>query len=368
MTNELIKPGVRSLAPVGRHLVDARLHRLQWNENPFDFPQDLKEEVLQRLAQAEWSRYPRGARPWPLIERLAQHYGVAGEQIVVSEGSADLIKVLMASLIYPGDGVVMPSPTFLLYRQNAAMHQATVVEVPLDPQTGWALPVEESIEASHRVDARLNVLCAPNNPTGTRYAMEALRRMAMGCRGLLLVDEAYAEFCDQDLTPLLALGNVVLLRTFSKVYAMAGVRVGYLLTSPALATEFQKAVTVFPLSIFSEIVAEVALDHHDRFLALRDAIVVERERVAAALAAIPGLQVFPSSTNFLLVQLHGPKAPLLEFLHRHHSVLISDMAAYPELTDCVRISIGSPAQNDLVVRGFRAHFSTPDNEGDTART
>lgn len=356
MSSDLIKPGVRSLSPVGRHLVDPQLHRLQWNENPFDFPQDLKEEVLQRLAQAEWARYPRGVRPWALIDRLAQHYAVDRKQIVVSEGSADLIKVIMASVVHPGDGVVMPAPTFLLYRQNAAMHQASVAEVELDPGDGWALPVTRFVEQSRQVNARLNVLCAPNNPTGAAYGIDDLRRVAAECRGLVLIDEAYAEFCDQELTPLLELGNVVLLRTFSKVYAMAGVRVGYLLTSPALAAEFQKAVTVFPLSVFSEIVAEVALDHHDRFLVLRDAIVAERERVAAALEQVPGLQVYPSSTNFLLVQLHRPKQPLLDDLQANHGVLISDLAAYPELKDCVRISIGTPAQNDLVVRGFGEHF------------
>ena len=356
MSNDLVKPGIRHLAPVGRHQVDTRLHRMQWNEHPFDFPLDLKEEVLQRMAQVDWARYPVGGRPWALIDRLAQHYGVGPDQVVVSEGSADLIKVIMGSLIHPGDGVVMPSPTFLLYRQNAAMVEAQIAEVPLAPENGWALPVERLVDASWQVNSRLTVLCAPNNPTGTVYAAADLARLAAACQGLLLIDEAYAEFCDQDLTPLLALGNVVLVRTFSKVYAMAGVRVGYLLTSPALAAELQKAVTVFPISVFSEIVAEVALDHHARFLALRDSIVAERERLAAGLAAIPGLQVYPSGTNFLLVQLHGPKQPLLAHLQATHSVLISDMAAYPELQECVRISIGTPAQNDLVLRGVTEHF------------
>lgn len=352
-----IKAGVRGQAPVDRHKVDTRLHRLQWNENPFDFPADLKEEVIHRLSELSWARYPLGLRPWALIDRIAAHTGVQPDQVVVGDGSSDLIRVVMNCVLHPGDTVVMPAPTFLLYRQNARLLQANSVEVHLSPDDDFALPVDELIEAGQVNEARMVVLCAPNNPTGTVYPIAELRRLAEGCTGLLVVDEAYGEFCDQDLTSLLALGNVVLMRTFSKLYAMAGVRVGYALSTAALASEFQKGVNSFPLSVFSEISAEVALDHHDRFLALRDQIVAERERVCAVLGAMPGLHVFSSGTNFILVQLHRPRKELLDYLHGAHDLLLSDMASYPELKECVRISIGTPAQNDLVIRGFKEHFA-----------
>lgn len=351
--HDAIRPGVCALPAPGRSLVDESLHRLQWNESPEDFPADLKEKVLRRMAVLPWSRYPLGGRPWLLIDALAVRMGVAPEQIVVSEGSADLIKAVMAMTLRPGDTVVMPAPTFLLYRQNARMHDAVMVEVPLVAADGYALPVDALAAAAQETQARLVVLCAPNNPTGTIYSESDIRRLAVSIPGLLVVDEAYAEFCDQDLTGLLDLENVLLLRTFSKFYAMAGVRVGYALTSPALAAELQKVVTVFPLSVFSEVAAQVALDEHRRFLALRDRLVAERQRLAAALGILPGVQVHPSGTNFLLVQLGRPKADILDHLLRSYRLLLSDMAAYPELVDCVRISVGTPAQNDLVIQGFR---------------
>jgi len=332
---------------------------MQWNESPQDFPADLKEEVLQRLATLAWSRYPVSGRPWPLIDALAAQLGVTSAQVVVSEGSADLIKAVMAATLRPGDTVVLPAPTFLLYRQNVRLHEATVVDVRLDPATGFALPVDDLIAAAHTHNARLVTLCAPNNPTGTVYAAAELRRLAEAIPALLVIDEAYAEFCDQDLTGLLDLDNVILLRTFSKFYAMAGVRVGYALTSPALAAELQKVITVFPLSIFSEVTALVALAHRVRFLAMRDQTVAERERMAAVLTTLPGVTVYPSGANFLLVQLDRPKQPLLQHLHQQHRVLISDMAAYPELVDCVRISLGTPAQNALVMQGFWDIYGAP---------
>jgi histidinol-phosphate aminotransferase len=206
--------------------------------------------------------------------------------------------------------------------------------------------------AARKHDAPLVVLCAPNNPTGTPISGAALAELAAEIPGILVIDEAYGEFSQQDLTPLLTLGNVILLRTFSKAYAMAGVRVGYALTSAALAAELQKAVTVFPISVFSEMAALVALDHHARFMAVCDQVVSERERLAAALSELPGVHPFTSVTNFLLVQLDCPKHQMIDHLVENHRVLISDMAAYPELVDCVRITIGTPAQNDLVIKGF----------------
>jgi histidinol-phosphate aminotransferase len=279
--HDAIRAGVRAASPIGRSKVDESLHRMQWNESPQDFPADLKEDVLQRLAAQAWSRYPVSGRPWPLIDALATQMRVAPDQVVVSEGSADLIKAVMAAALRPGDAVVLPAPTFLLYRQNVRLHEANVVEIPLDPATGFALPIDALIDAAQTQRARLVTLCAPNNPTGTVYAVSDLRRLAAAIAPtLLVIDEAYAEFCDQDLTGLLDLDNVILLRTFSKFYAMAGVRVGYALTTPALAAELQKVITVFPLSVFSEITALVALEHRARFLSLRDQTVAERARMA----------------------------------------------------------------------------------------
>jgi histidinol-phosphate aminotransferase len=349
---QLIRPGIRNLHAVNRGLVDDSLHRLQWNESPFDYPSDLKEEVMQRLAQLDWARYPRGSRPWTLIDRLAERWRLDPGQVVVSEGSADLIKVIMEAAISPGATVVMPAPTFLLYRQNARMQQANIVEIPLSAAGDYALPVEELALAARKHHAPLVVLCAPNNPTGTPIFGAALAELAAEIPGLLVIDEAYGEFAGQDLTPLLTLGNVILLRTFSKAYAMAGVRVGYALTSPALAEELQKAVTVFPISVFSEMTALVALDHHERFMAVCDQLCAERERLAAALRELPGVRPFTSVTNFILVQLDCPKHQMIEHLIENHKVLISDMAGYPELVDCVRITIGTREQNELVIKGF----------------
>ena len=364
MTNEQqhhwIKPGIRGLPPADSFRVEVHRHRLQWNENPYEFPADLKEIVLERLAEAGWARYPLGLRPWSLIERIAAYRGVSVAQVVAGPGSSDLIRLIMNCVLHPGDNVVLPNPTFLVYRPGVRMMQANSIDVPLRAQDNFALPVDAMIEAAEINEARLVIVCAPNNPTGTVYAIEDLDRIAAGCPGLLLVDAAYSEFSGQDFTPLLAHDNVLLLHTFSKLYAMAGVRVGYVLTGAYLAGQLQKAVSDFPLSVFAEVTAEVALEHNDRFAASRAQILHERDRLADALNEIVGVHVYPSGTNFLLVELNRPKQPLLEYLLHEHSLLVSDLAAYPELGSCVRVSVGTPQENDLVLAGIREFFAQPE--------
>ncbi len=349
-------PSLLNMRPVAHTAIDPTLHRLQWNESPYPFPADLKEEVLARLLQAEWERYPAAMRPFALIDRIAAHLGIDAGRLVVSAGSGDLIRIVLSTLLKPGSVLVEAAPTFVLYRMQATIAGARLVSVPCAAEEGWALPVEALLAAAAAEQANLIAICAPNNPTGTIHPPARVAELAAGAAALglpLVIDEAYLHFNPHDLLPIaLEHENVILLRTLSKAYSMAGVRVGYAVASAAVARELQKVVTSFPLSLFSEITAGVALDHHARFMAQVAQTVAERERLAAALAALPGVHVYPSGTNFLLVHLQAPARPVFDHLLAAHRVLISDNAGYPELPNDLRISIGAPAQNDLVLRGF----------------
>lgn len=351
---ELIGAGLRGLPTVERAEIDESLHRLQWNESAYDFPADLKEEVLQRLATRAWSRYPLGLRPFRLGDALARTLGVGAGRIVVSSGSSEMIRVVMSALLGPGDSVVMPSPTFLHYRRNARILGAHVHECALREADDFALPVEALVDASRADCAKAVVLCAPNNPTGTVYSVEAVARLAAACNCAVVVDEAYLEFSGQDLLPVaLAHPNVILIRTFSKAYRMAGVRVGYAVAAEDVAAHLQKGVNSFALSVFQEVVGEVALEHAGCFAAGAAAVIAERERLAAALRALPGITVFSSGTNFLLVKPAGDAAAIHRHLLEVHHVLVSDNGGYADLAGMLRITVGTRAQNELVVQGVR---------------
>ena len=344
---------ITGLPPVARAEVDESLHRLQWNESAHDFPADLKEEVLQQLAVRAWSRYPLGLRPFRLIDALAQALGVGAGQVVAASGSSEVIRVVMSTLLGPGDAVVMPSPTFLLYRRYARMLGARVHECALKAMNDFALPVDTMIETARAEKARAVVLCAPNNPTGTVYTPEVVAHLAAGCDCAVVVDEAYLEFSGQDLLAVAqAHPNVILIRTFSKAYRMAGARVGYAVSTEEVAAQLQKGVNSFALSVFQEVVAEVALAHGERFVEGVAEVIAERERMATALRALPGVTVFSSGTNFLLVQTEADAGAVYRHLLEAHRVLVSDNDGYPDLAGMLRVTVGTREENELVVRGF----------------
>jgi histidinol-phosphate aminotransferase len=352
---EHLKTSVRNAPPRGRTSVAGYAHRLQWNENPFDFPEDLKEEVLRRFSTVAWSRYPTELRPEALLEAIAVHNGVDKTMVAAGAGSSAMINAALDVVIAPGNHMVIPSPTFLLYRGAAMLRGAELHQIPTRAADEFALPVDDLIVCARTNEAKLIALCAPNNPTGTVYALDDLRSLADESAALLLIDEAYGEFCGQDLRPLLTeFENVVILRTFSKAYALAGQRIGYALGHPDVIAAIDRVNIPFPVSTFSAMAAMVALENSERFLATTAAIVAERDRLSQALGALPGLHVFPSGANFLLVQFDRSPKAIMETLRDECDLLVSDMAGYPELTNCLRISIGTPEENAWVLDAVTA--------------
>lgn len=356
---ELILPTVRAQKARGRWTINEIDHRLHWNEHPFDLPAELRNEILQRLEARQWSTYPE-FRPYSVIDGLAEFCDLQSDQIIVMPSSSALIRLIFSAIISVGDHVVIPTPSFGQYRGAAAVQGGVIHAVPIWEEKGFALPVDELIAVARENDAKLVVVCAPNNPTGTVYAQADVARIAAKCGCLLLVDEAYAQFGGSDMIPVLeAHDNVILARTFSKAFAMAGVRLGYGVASSAIATELGKLVPSFPLNHFGEITAQVALENPEYMQTYTRQIVSERNRLAEAIDQVEDTTVFSSGTNFLLIRMGNADserpAKLVQYLKDKHRLLINDLNGYPELAGCVRISVGTSEQNDMVLEGWR-HF------------
>lgn len=355
VAERFIVPTLRNQPFTDVHQVPPNVQRLHWNESPFDFPAALKAEVLRRLEGAKWSEYPSKMRPYDLIARLAAKHGVPSESVVLSSGSSDVLRIIMAAVLQPGDVLITVTPTFYAYKLWGERLGASVHEVALSPANAFALPVDRIITLAQLCHAKLIALATPNNPTGTVYPPTALRRLLNESDALLLLDEAYAEFCGYDLQPLLDESDrVILLRTFSKAFSMAGVRLGYALCTPALGAEFQKATTVFTLNLFAETVATVALENEPYFQAQVARIVAERQAFALALATIPGVEVFPSAANFLLIRLDRPARPIAQQLLAQERLLVGTLSD-PGLEHYLRISVGTAPQNDALVAALCRH-------------
>ena len=345
-----IKPAVRAvraytLAP------DRASVKLNQNENPWDAPAEIKEEVLRRFAARKWSQYPDFV-PTDLNEHLADFAGWTPDGIIAGNGSNELIQATLMVTMEPGKKLLLSVPTFLLYQQVATVLGGDVEKVFLTPELQYDCEALQQFVEEKQPD--VTIICSPNNPTGCVIGESCLRSLLRTARGLVVIDEAYHEFAGESVVPLLKdHENLVVLRTFSKAMAAAAQRIGYLLAAPDLVREIGKAVLPYNINVFSQIVAEVTVENYDSYLLpLINQIVAERDRLFAELARIDGLTPVASKANFMVVKSAiDPKRIFKDLLAR--DVLIRDVSGYPMLKEYFRFSVGTPEQNDYLLNAIR---------------
>jgi histidinol-phosphate aminotransferase len=347
---DIIKPAVRALRAYTLS-PDRATVKLNQNENPWDAPAELKEEVLRRFSERKWSRYPDFV-PVSLHERLAQFAEWKPDGVIAGNGSNELIQALLMVTMGPGKRVLISEPTFALYRQIATVLGGEVESVLLTPELVYDVPA--LLKAIEEKQPDVTIICSPNNPTGCVIETADLRRLLAASRGLVVIDEAYHEFAGQSVVPLLAEHeNLIVLRTFSKAMAFAALRVGYLLASPELATEIRKAVLPYNLNAFSQIAAEVAIEKYPTVLGPTvNTIIAERERLHAAISQIEGLAPVLSRGNFMVVRTERDPRQIFEELLKR-DILVRDVSGYPMLRHYFRFNVGTPEENDRLLSALR---------------
>jgi len=351
----IIKDNVRALRAYSLR-PDRASVKLNQNENPWDVPAEIKRETLRRVNEKPWSRYP-DFHALALHERLAQFAGWPVDGIIAGNGSNELIQALLMVTVGSATRVLISEPTFALYRQITAVLGGEVISVPLNSELTY--DVEALRSAIRSASPPVTIICSPNNPTGCVIDETDLESLLEATRGLIVIDEAYHEFSGQTVVPLLQQHpNLIVLRTFSKAMATAGLRVGYLLAAPQLTQEIAKAVLPYNLNIISQTAAQVAIEMYEAKLRpLVNLICAERDRVYERLQEINGLEPVPSRGNFILVRsTKSPRVVFDELLSR--DILIRDVSAYPMLGDYFRISIGTPEENEQLLASLREMFGS----------
>ena len=339
--SDVIKPEVRGLTAYTLKHFDADV-KLDQNENPYELPADLKREIVDRVLRRPWGRYPEFV-PSSVIKTLSKFTGWTEDGILVGNGSNELIQASLSVTLGPGRRLAVPQPTFTLYKLMATTLQADIDQVMLDEDT-LAFNVDKLVAASRTAD--VVVVCTPNNPTGNLLEHEALTAVLKNAKGLVVVDEAYHEFSGQTALPLLREHrNLVVLRTFSKAMATAGLRFGYMMAHPEIAREVYKSKLPYNVNIFTLTAAEVIIEKHDVLRRGIANLIQERDRVFAELQKRPAVRAFASRANFILIRTAKPARELFEAIYSH-GVLIRDVSAYPLLERCLRISIGTPEENN----------------------
>ena len=305
-------------------------------------------------------RYP-DPQPAALRNGLAALYGCALDELLIGRGSDEAIDLLVRALCVPGrDAVLVTPPVFGMYAVSARLQGAPLVEVPLvDDEGGFAPDLDAVADAALERSARLVFLCSPSNPTGNAIPLDAIETLAgrLDGRALVVVDEAYAEF--SDLPSAFALrarcANVAVLRTLSKAHALAAARIGCVIADPALIAVLRACQAPYPVPAPCAELALAALSPNALAETQRRIAVVraERLRVAQSLAWMSGVtRVHPSQGNFLLVRFADAEAAFAALLDA--GVVVRDQRAAPQLRDALRITIGTPDQNDRLLDALGA--------------
>jgi histidinol-phosphate aminotransferase len=344
---DAFKPHLADLADYPYAKVDARI-KLDQNESPEDLPPGLKRLVLDRLAALPWNRYPE-LHADDVRAALARHEDWPEAGVVLSPGS----NLLILALAEAARQVLDTAPAFPYYKGAAVAAGTPYRAVPLGP--GFTLPREALLAA---LDGPPGVLFlpVPHAPTGALFAAADVARLAERARAtgwLLVIDEAYHAFAGTDARPLARENpSVAILRTFSKAWSLGGIRTGYLLGSPRVAAVVKALLPPFCIPAHTGVIIRTALEHPAYVAALVERIRAERARLAAGLAtAQPRWVVYPSAANYLLVRTPDARAAFEHLLSR--GLLVRRQDHYPGLEGCLRISVGTPAENDALLAAAR---------------
>jgi len=323
----------------GEQPQDKRYIKLNSNENPYP-PSPRVREALHRAIGEDLRLYPD-----PVANRLrdqaAKGYGLRREQIVVGNGSDDLLTMLMRTCVGPGDRVAYPVPTYSLYDELVTMQDGQIVRVPFPED--FSLPSQLA-----EVDAKLTILCHPNAPSGTLPPLAQVEELARRVQGVLVIDEAYIDFADETALPLIhKYDHVVILRTFSKSFSLAGMRIGLAFGHPAFMSELMKVKDSYNVNRLSIVAAVAALEDYAWMQQQVSKIRATRTRLSVALRAF-GYLVYDSHTNFVLARKSGiSQEPIYQGL-KAHGILVRYFSA-PELVDCLRITVGTDEEIDQLL-------------------
>lgn len=324
------------------HVADAA--KLNQNESPWDVPLSLKVAITERLIKTDFNRYPL-AEPLQLKKKIAKRDNVLTDQIAIANGSNVLIQAIVnATSLKPKGKVLVIDPTFVVYAHQAATFGIPVVKVPLGEN--FSLSHEAVIAAIKKESPSVIFIPNPNAPTGNLFAKDSLYKIVKAANCLTVIDEAYYPFSNETLIDWLAdFPHMMILRTLSKAFALAGVRVGYAIGDTEVIMQLEKALMPFCLSTISCVIAGEALDHADYVAGYVKDVLKQRRKLFDEMQQIAGVTAFPSDANFILFRSERAGEILREL--KNAGILVRDVSDGGRLENCLRVSVGLPEQNEV---------------------
>ena len=338
------------VAPIAeKHVINANENYL----NVLTIP-GVKEELIQALDTFRPQIYPKPMSD-DIREALADYIGAKPENFIVGNGGDEMITYLLGTFLDPGDQILIHSPTFDMYELGAETLGASAIKV--QDLAGYRRDQKGLLEAVRTYQPKVTVICNPNNPTGELIPRAFIEEVLKAADNIVFVDEAYMEFAQKEsvIDLIDTYPNLIVLRTLSKAFALAGMRCGYLAADEALIEAIAKIKAPYNLNAFTQLFAPIVIRHREDIFKVRDAICVERDRLYAALKEIPGVTVYPSCTNFLLVQVDKKQEEIFEALRRK-DILVKIYRNSQDIPNGFRISVTTKDVDDVLISVFGRHL------------
>ncbi|ALK94983.1 histidinol-phosphate aminotransferase [Massilia sp. WF1] len=329
--------------------------KLDAMENPYELPENLRQQLAQRLADAVLNRYPVPSYA-TLKQKIRDNLGVpAGYDVILGNGSDEIISIIaMATARQDKRAVVLaPVPAFVMFQRSAQFAGMDFVGVPL--KADFTLDRAAMLAAIEQHKPSVVFLAYPNNPTGNLYDEDDMVAIieALGEHGIAVVDEAYQPFARVSFMERLPqYPNLMVMRTLSKL-GLAGIRLGYLAAAPSLLQQFDKVRPPYNINVLTQVAAEFALDHLDVLNEQAARLNEARSELAAALAALPGVTVFPSSANFITVRVPDAERTCAKLFDAR--VMIKNLSKmHVLLANCIRVTVSTPEENSVFLNALKA--------------
>ncbi len=346
--NTLIRPEILALSAY--HVpACADMIKLDAMENPYLVPPPLRDEIAAVVADAHINRYP-DPDPRSLKQKIRELLALPeGMAVLLGNGSDELIQLLALALNKPGAVLLSVEPSFVMYKMIATFVGMRYVGVPL--RTDFSLDLQATLAAIHMNQPALVFLAYPNNPTGNLFSREDICQIIEASPGLVVIDEAYYAFANDSFVPDLAIyPNLLVMRTFSKL-GMAGLRLGFIAGSALWLDQLEKLRLPYNVGVLPQRVAETLLDHHAVLLEQAEHIKQDRKLLYQQLSSL--VEVYPSEANFLLFRVAHASEVFAAL--KQHGVLIKNLnGGHPMLTDCLRVTVGTPDENEQFIAALRA--------------
>jgi histidinol-phosphate aminotransferase len=343
---DLVRPEI--LALEAYHVPQAEgMVKLDAMENPYALPEDLRRELAAVLSRVELNRYPSPS-PKRLRDAIARHMGVPrGMELMLGNGSDELLQMIITALARPGAAAMFPSPTFVMYGMSATFSGMRPVPVPL--REDFSFDADAFIERMRAEKPAVVFIAYPNNPTGMLYPEEDLVKTIKACEGLVVIDEAYHAFAGRSFLPRLPeFDNLVVVRTLSKL-GLAGIRLGYMAGRPEWLAQFDKVRPPYNVNVLTQAAALFLLDRLDVLEGQAARIRAERESLGKSLAGLQGVTVYPSQANFILIRV--PDAERAFESLKQQKVLVKNL--HPGLRECLRVTVGTPEENRILLAAMK---------------